>query len=249
MMRPAVGVEDPRLMSRLRAAGANLIQFVDAMERATKIAATNGQHTWQRLPDNMAVFFDYCSLFQKSPDGTPRSPMENAAFKAALSRMQVWYAHQLTTCFFLTQPPEGSTTLPYMERGWPTFEYNVSMLAKTVTSSGWPQLFDISLGVDRIFQRPPPLSTAELRKLLNSKHFTNGADKDLVAALYEKTAMTTVQGAARITFSSIGWGPAQIAQFTEQWCGSTLTPPRAWARPSVASLPHTIHFHTFHATK
>ena len=130
-----------------------------------------------QLPSGeMAVFYDYGSLYQKCPrTGEPRTAMENAAFKAALSRMQVWYAHQLTTCFFMTEPPAGSTALRYTERGWPTFEYQVSMLAKTWTSSGWPQLFDVGRGVDKLFVRPPPLSTEALLELLQTKCFTNGA--------------------------------------------------------------------------
>ena len=156
--------------------GATLVMLCDAMERAMSKKVTNGEYTWEKIPSEMAVFYDYGSLYQKCPrTGEPRTAMENAAFKAALSRMQVWYAHQLTTCFFMTEPPAGSTALRYTERGWPTFEYQVSMLAKTWTSSGWPQLFDVGRGVDKLFVRPPPLSTEALLELLQTKCFTNGA--------------------------------------------------------------------------
>jgi len=198
--------------------GATLVMLCDAMERAMSKKVTNGEYTWEKIPSEMAVFYDYGSLYQKCPrTGEPRTAMENAAFKAALSRMQVWYAHQLTTCFFMTEPPAGSTALRYTERGWPTFEYQVSMLAKTWTSSGWPQLFDVGRGVDKLFVRPPPLSTEALLELLQTKCFTNGADRELVAMLYKKTATNTIQCAANLKFNSSGWGPEELRFFVQQW--------------------------------
>jgi len=198
--------------------GATLVMLCDAMERAMSKGVTNGEYTWEKIPREMAVFYDYGSLYQKCPrTGEPRTAMENAAFKAALSRMQVWYAHQLTTCFFMTEPPAGSTALRYTERGWPTFEYQVSMLAKTWTSSGWPQLFDVGRGVDKLFVRPPPLSTEALLELLQTKCFTNGADRELVAMLYKKTATNTIQCAANLKFNSSGWGPEELRFFVQQW--------------------------------
>lgn len=61
-------------------------------------------------------------------------------------RPQVWYAHQLTTCFFVTDDPQinSARSTPYHERGWPTFEYHVAAIGKAITSSGWPQ---VRLGV------------------------------------------------------------------------------------------------------
>jgi len=196
--------------------GTTLVKLCDAMRHAMTTAVTNGDYTWEKLPGELAVFFDYGSLYQKSPSGEPRTADEHAAFKAALARMQVWYAHQLTTCFFMTTAVDAAS-MPYLERGWPTFEYHVSMLAKAWTSSGWPQLFDVGRGVDKLFTRNPPLSTASLRELLETKAFASGADRDLVAFLYQKTAVTTIQGAALLKFNSSGWGPEQLMQFIDQW--------------------------------
>ena len=49
-------------------------------------------------PGEFMVFWDFASLHQKDADGK-RTPDEATAFGAALSGMQVWYAHPLATAF------------------------------------------------------------------------------------------------------------------------------------------------------
>ena len=75
----------------------------------------------------LAVFYDYASLLQKDEEGQ-RTPDEKALFSKALEKMGSWYAHSLATTFVMDVPSDAAV-LPYGERGWPTFEYQVSMLA------------------------------------------------------------------------------------------------------------------------
>ncbi|EOD36268.1 hypothetical protein EMIHUDRAFT_455112 [Emiliania huxleyi CCMP1516] len=111
--------------------GRTLLMLADAITTAQAIQVSKGPYTWQTLPSRVAVFFDFCSLFQppRAKEEPPIGEGPTMALRAALTRMQVWYAHQLTTCFFVTDgntetANDGSHT-PYHERGWPTFEYHV----------------------------------------------------------------------------------------------------------------------------
>ena len=57
--------------------------------------------TW-RLPRPQ----DWCSLHQKDEAGG-RSDAEATAFKTALRRMNLFYAHTLTTVFLMTEPGQS----------------------------------------------------------------------------------------------------------------------------------------------
>mmetsp|Transcript_42044 Transcript_42044/g.139746 ORF Transcript_42044/g.139746 Transcript_42044/m.139746 type:complete len:465 (+) Transcript_42044:342-1736(+) len=203
--------------------GRTLLMLADAITTAQAIQVSKGPYTWQTLPSRVAVFFDFCSLFQppRAKEEPPIGEGPTMALRAALTRMQVWYAHQLTTCFFVTDgntetANDGSRT-PYHERGWPTFEYHVSAIGKAITSSGWPQLVDVGLGVDTLFERGVPLTPAALEHLLESKRFTDGTDHGLVLSLYKKTVQCMIIGASRLIYSSCEWGPDEVRAFAAAW--------------------------------
>ena len=71
----------------------------------------------------MGVFWDWLSIYQKDKDGN-RTPFEQEGFRYALHEtMDLWYAHQGTTVYMLTQLPEGSTRkVGYVDSGWTTYE-------------------------------------------------------------------------------------------------------------------------------
>lgn len=48
---------------------------------------------------------DYGCLFQKGADGSPRSPVQQQCFGAALDTMQLWYAHNKLCAFILSEFP------------------------------------------------------------------------------------------------------------------------------------------------
>ena len=102
--------------------------------------------------DDMGVFWDWASLYQKDPAlwapccGGPtfvapeartaeqaaaaaayessRTASEKEGFDFALDKtMDLWYAHQGTTVYMLTKLPEGSTReVGYSASGWTTYE-------------------------------------------------------------------------------------------------------------------------------
>ena len=88
-----------------------------------------------------AVFLDWTALPQKV-NGQERNAEDKAAFDDALSCMQVWYAHMLTTVLLLTGKQEG-VSLSYQDRGWPTFERLVSMILTPKPPLVWPMIVDV----------------------------------------------------------------------------------------------------------
>ena len=68
---------------------------------------------YERHFAEMAIFYDFCSLFQK-----PRTEEQDDHFREALSTMPVWYAHRLTTCYVnRARPVRLPDVRPYEERG------------------------------------------------------------------------------------------------------------------------------------
>ena len=72
----------------------------------------------------VGVFWDYCSLPQKSRAGDKddRTEEEKARFKRALNGINAWYGHPKTTVLLVNTPlPTGheyTNTQPYTGRGW-----------------------------------------------------------------------------------------------------------------------------------
>ena len=169
---------------------------------------SDGQTHLHMLPSEVAVFYDYCSLCQKDEAGN-RTPEEEACFHRALATMQVWYAHLGTTVFLMTEVPAEYDTSAYHERGWPTFERLVSMIAKRATISAWPMIVDVGSGTGTS-QRLPPLTPEAFRSLLEAAVFTNGADRDMVIDLYRQTCEAVLRGASSLRYSSLDWSDNEL---------------------------------------
>lgn len=219
-----------------------------ALAKAIRAAQTQHQATalgrkQKLLPQELAIFFDWCSLYQKSPDGAPRADNERAAFQAALGRMQLWYAHQGTTAVFMSAPRKDAKanvkTLPYHGRGWPTFEYRVALLAKPgQDTTRWPSLIDVgsdgsaadtasgasssssfdagaAVGDTLAMVRHAPMTPERFVGELQQKVFSNGADHEMVARLYEDTAATVISGAKKLSYHGVGWDDKDLMMFCE----------------------------------
>jgi len=169
---------------------------------------SDGQTHLHMLPSEVAVFYDYCSLCQKDEAGY-RSPQEEAAFRRALATMQIWYAHLGTTVFLMTEVPAEYDTSAYHDRGWPTFERLVSMIAKRATISAWPMIVDVGSGTGTS-HRLPPLTPEAFRSLLEATVFTNGADRDIVIDLYRQTCEAVLRRASSLRYSSLDWSDNEL---------------------------------------
>lgn len=210
--------------------GQTLVRLAAAVRTAQHQPAFRHKAT---MPKELAIFLDWCSLDQKDAEGN-RTEAEQSSFHGALAWMQLWYAHQLTTVFLMTDPPpralvtpeqatvdtaHGTASLAYDGRGWPTFEQRCAMLGKRTSEHAWPLLVDVGRqesgradAQTTAAARYPPLPPEQFKELIATKMFTNGADAELVAGLYETTAREVIGGASMLKYGGLGWGDLEVTQ-------------------------------------
>ena len=171
---------------------------------------------------NYAVFLDWTALPQKV-NGQERNAEDKAAFDEALSCMQVWYAHMLTTVLLLTGKQDG-VSLSYQDRGWPTFERLVSMILTPNTNAVWPMIVDVGampddaegMPNDGYCKRLVPMTVDRFAKTMREKKFTNGADCELVIGLYKKTLESVLGKAPKLKMLwNEHWGDAEMRDLVE----------------------------------
>lgn len=171
--------------------------------------------------EDAAVFFDWCSLHQQ-----PRSEAETASFNRALRDVHLWYAHQGTRVWALSQVPQSAELSTAFEaRGWPYFE---RALGGMVTQSSF--LLDLGMLEDlpdavetptdwRAItdacrpQRGPPRTPEAFASKLQAMHFTKGdVDRDLVVDMYTNAFHAVLGVAEELRFNDPGWGDKEVRQ-------------------------------------
>uniref|UniRef100_A0A0G4FA46 Uncharacterized protein n=1 Tax=Chromera velia CCMP2878 TaxID=1169474 RepID=A0A0G4FA46_9ALVE len=122
----------------------------------------------------VAVFWDFMSLFQK-----PRDERQDSLFKTALENLDLLYSSTHTrVCRSTAVSPLSLNPLSFNERGWPTFE-------TFITGFKPPNLIHlISMDSNASSVLLTPACPKTFDKILNTKIFTNGADAEIVKALY-----------------------------------------------------------------
>ena len=197
--------------------GDNLLALADAIEE--RIARGEA-------PEKFAVFLDWCSLHQRGEGGAPRSEVEIRAFSMAISRMQLWYAHQKTLVYLLTATPKvwlesanpaETAPVPYEGRGWPCFERMVTMLIKLQSSKSWSTIVDVGEPQRKV---QPPKTLEGFEQLVRTRTFTNGADIDVVIALYRETLSSALGQVTSLRYTGLHWGDAEMAELVQvlPWC-------------------------------
>ena len=174
---------------------------------------------YRRLPARVGLFFDWASIcqHQKAADGAivvERTADEEAAFRAALESMQIWYVHQKLFTILVTDLPArcAGAVAPYDARGWPTVERAWANVAKPNANGCWPMLYDVGTGDEAA--RAAPLHPQQVAELLAAKKFTSPkADLPLVLRLYNETIISVLGGATKLTFSLAGWQPRDGVNF------------------------------------
>jgi hypothetical protein len=159
------------------------------------------------------VFLDWCSLYQQHGGKAGRTRDEYASFKRALNTtMDLWYSHQMTSVLFVTTLPAAYASVkPYDARGWPSFERSSSQLIKRTKSfgaSGWTMCVDTAKVVDGSSgdagaSRQVPFSPVHFAELLESKTFTNGADREIVATLYARVASAVLASTKELVWDNV----------------------------------------------
>jgi len=84
---------------------------------------------------DLAIFIDYCSLFQHGANGEPRNPEQQDLFEQSLNSVDLWYAHSKTEKWLLTRLPlplgetqsSGAAAAPVLQQiSWPHLTNPVS---------------------------------------------------------------------------------------------------------------------------
>ena len=134
--------------------------------------------------------------------------------------MGSWYAHRLTTTVSMSVAPAGSSATPYGERGWTTFERQVSQLVKGASGVSWRRLADASVvrtvGPCGGAYIEPPMHPRAFAAALARKTFTNGrSDCELVAGLYYDTLAGSLGHVGGLLYENCGWGDEEVARLAE----------------------------------
>jgi hypothetical protein len=118
-----------------------------------------------------------------------RTEEEKVGFRFALDEtMDLWYAHQGTTVYMLTELPAGSERkVGYEESGWTTYERCSAEQIKKVYLfyAKWNLVLDLGTGATeaKAAGRRWPVGPDDFEALIETKKFTNGADKGAVTSL------------------------------------------------------------------
>jgi len=181
---------------------------------------------------DLAVFWDYCSLFQE-----PRSGDEAAAFAESLLSLSMWYAHERTEKWLLTRPPatcslpgdladtgalgEALPVLPYPQRGWTHFEHAIAELLSCEGRTR-SQLIDIGMAPlgealpqwaqvqwSCSARRNPPRVPEHFNQELAAKSFSEPSDLALLQEAYRVTFSEVVASSRVLVFCDLDWGDAE----------------------------------------
>lgn len=192
---------------------------------------------------NVAVFLDWCSLYQKESGGE-RQGHHQEAFERALRHASMWFAHRGTYSLMLTGGGAGRSD---HGRGWPFFEQAVSSLVKDASRSldvgyflgeEWQLELAGKTDAERVACRTwqmverhakkcrlVPMTPSEFREKLESKAFADDLDRSFVARKYEQTFREVMLSASELDFSRRHWADADVSKF-------------------VAVLPYCFKLHT-----
>jgi hypothetical protein len=177
-------------------------------------------------PDSgVAIFFDYCSLYQKE-----RTEDEEEVFTESLKWCELWYAHEHTEKWLLTSVPNPAHGLSepwWSTRGWMSFERSVAELVAIEGVGSRNSLLDIGLATNddalsilewpeiakrcRFLQKPPLVPEAFASNLA-TKNFSEPLDIDLLKRKYNETFEGVMASTQLLVFCDLEWGDAEAAE-------------------------------------
>ena len=178
---------------------------------------------YQKHYEDMGIFWDWVSMYQEHGGNSGRTREQYDSFKRALHEtMDLWFAHQRTVVYMLTELPPGSLrSHGYSASGWTTFERCSAELTKPSMAvrwhsdgSGtplWPMCVDLGRRTGKEHTRNLPMAPCDFANIVATKVFTNAADSSDVLQLYEKVSTSVLEGIRVLDLSgvriSLGGGP------------------------------------------
>ncbi|CAJ1407196.1 unnamed protein product [Effrenium voratum] len=201
------------------------LQHPDPSGVQLRAVANLARSCLQDLGDvDIALFIDYCSLFQE-----PRTPSEEEVFEESLKHVALWYAHKRTQVWVLTATASSelpdATPVPYEQRGWPSFERNVAELLACEGGAGqsillvseaamellereieWPEV----MRTLKAKQEPPKVPSA-FCDLLATKSFSEQKDLKMLQDAYSVVFEETMNTMRNLVYCDLGWGDRAAA--------------------------------------
>lgn len=159
-----------------------------------------------------AVFLDWCSLYQ-----APRTGEEQVAFTRSVSTMQLWYTHRKIKVWRISRVPGQEDMVKYEDRGWTTFERDVSEMIHA-----YDDLIDIARfdAAKNYYQnrmvlqtrREPPTTPSTFREVLKKRRFTHLADVTLVGNLFQQAFLDVMISTQVLAFNDLEWDDSKAIQ-------------------------------------
>jgi hypothetical protein len=184
----------------------------------------DGPDRWKSDQDLAVVAVDGPKMVaERHAYNESRSSEETAAFRRALENtMDLWYGHGATTVILLTELPDElpigfDVTRTYAARGWTTFEQCSAELAKSfkLNRAQWKLVIDVGLDGNEGkggARRRLPTTPERMEALLETRQFTNGADKGAVLELYRRTASAVLGTIVSLNYQGLA------LQQDDEWC-------------------------------
>eukprot|EP00927_Polykrikos_kofoidii_P082779 TRINITY_DN8321_c0_g1_i1.p1 TRINITY_DN8321_c0_g1~~TRINITY_DN8321_c0_g1_i1.p1 ORF type:complete len:708 (+),score=90.36 TRINITY_DN8321_c0_g1_i1:104-2125(+) len=181
--------------------------------------------------DDLAVFYDWCSLYQR-----PRCDFEEAMYRFSREHVPIWFAHTGTRVWMLTQQNEMAVDLededddqaevslpvPYAGRGWTNFERSLAdmatrsrflidigkMTSEELLASDWEVINSACRS-----SRRPPVTPEAFRWFSISKEFSEGEiDREFVSQKYAAVFFDLVVAARELSYHDLDWTDLDVEQ-------------------------------------
>ncbi|KAL1511873.1 hypothetical protein AB1Y20_005157 [Prymnesium parvum] len=182
---------------------------------------SRAHHAMFAPPSEVAVFWDYMSIFQETL--SVRTPAEQHSFSQSLASSAVLFAHRDVSVWIQTTPPmhppgDGRSPIGYFERGLCVWELHLTALLKDprrlldigqlYCGDHPPSFADFERDVRAycIARRPPPVIPTRLDALLWNLAFSSALERETACALYAQIFETAASEAQVLLFGSMEWG-------------------------------------------
>lgn len=162
---------------------------------------------------DLALFIDWCSLMQE-----PMSGKQKEQLNSSLQRVHLWFASQWTDVWLMTKLPPGKHewSLPYGERGWPTFEQTLSSLCIKASGSFASSTLDLGRWSEECtswelteaactVRRTPLIAPKIFIEDLHAKEFGNPRHRQFVEAKYHDIFNETIASVKDLCFQELDW--------------------------------------------
>jgi len=167
---------------------------------------------------DVALFIDYCSLYQ-----APRTGRQEAAYTRAIADSHLWYLHQSTRVWLLTGVPgTAERGEAYEERAMPLLQRALADMVTGVQSA----TLDLGRLKDSCqtwqdvqkacrHQRQPPLIPKAFEEVLCRQASTQKQEAVFAKHKYNEAFLEAIAAAQELSFSSLDWSDVEAKKISQ----------------------------------